>query len=571
MNKILCSSVVFILALLGAEVAAADKVVQVCLSGKIDGKSNVTFDVSGLDPAALARLSKASLEPSQLTALFAVSVLSDRSTDSKSRPSLLGSHRVEDGVLRFEPRFPLVVGVRYQAVFDPSRLPGQTGGKPVVAEFGVPKPPRAPTTVVQHVYPSRDKLPENQLKFYLHFSAPLSRGEAYEHLRLLDAQGKQVDRPFLELGEELWDPQGKRFTLLLDPGRIKRGLKPREEFGPVLEEGKTYTLVIDRRWTDADGNPLKETYRKKFSVLAPADESPDPKTWKLQAPAAGKTGPLTLTFPKPLDHALLHRLLWVTDAAGKTVAGTVTVTDEETRWHFTPRQPWQAGDFHVVADKTLEDLAGNSIARPFEVDVLRPIQREIKTETIKLPFQVRANGSERTKEDLAAFKSYLEKKAAEKKWQTGPARIDSDEVRKSYEKRRFYYVFSAPPLPPGANTPEVQKAYQQRLEEFRKNYISLTVSIDDQGKIALADYNQGLMKIKTDEDAQTAAAAILSLHASERVGPGPVAAKDVTVTKSEKGWSCRVVKRNAYQGSVTFDAAGKYTGVSKIYAGPLPP
>ena len=34
--------------------------------------------------------------------------------------------------------------------------------------------------------------------------------------------------------------------MFFDPGRIKRGLKPREQFGPALQEGKSYVLVIDR-------------------------------------------------------------------------------------------------------------------------------------------------------------------------------------------------------------------------------------------------------------------------------------------------------------------------------------
>src|SRR5262245_52114025 len=162
---------------------------------------------------------------------------------------MLGAYRIEDGVLRFEPRFPLTAGLRYRAVFHPSRLPGRTGDAgPVAAVFEVPRPQQQPTTVVEHVFPSADKLPENQLRFYLHFSAPMSRGEAYLHLRLLDAAGKAIEAPFLELGEELWDPEGVRFTLLIDPGRIKRGLKPREDVGPVLEEGKSYTLVIDKGW-----------------------------------------------------------------------------------------------------------------------------------------------------------------------------------------------------------------------------------------------------------------------------------------------------------------------------------
>jgi hypothetical protein len=243
--------------------------------------------------------------------------------------------------------------------------------------------------VVEHVYPSKDTLPENQLKFYLHFSAPMSRGEAYRHVRLLDAHGKAIDLPFLELDEELWDGAGKRFTLFFDPGRIKRGLKPREEVGPALEEGKRYTLVIDRAWPDAEGEALKQPYRKSFRVGPPDDNPPDPTTWKLRPPAPGTRAPLVVTFPKPLDHALLHRLIWVTDSQGRKVPGTPAVADEETRWRFTPLQTWAAGTYHLVIDTRLEDLAGNTIGRPFEVDVFRPVQREVKTEAVRLRFDIR--------------------------------------------------------------------------------------------------------------------------------------------------------------------------------------
>jgi hypothetical protein len=242
--------------------------------------------------------------------------------------------------------------------------------------------------VVENVYPTSNRLPENQLKFYLHFSAPMTQGNVYRHIKLLGPAGKEVDLPFLELQDELWDAQGKRFTLLFDPGRIKRGLKPREELGPVLEEGKTYTLVIDRKWTDAEGQPLQKSYRKTFKVLAPQNNRPDPKEWKLQPPRAGASKPLTVRFPRPLDHALLHRVLWVADANGKIIAGTVTVSHEETRWHFAPQQPWRAGTYALVVQTTLEDLAGNNIERPFEVDVFGPIQRKVKARTVKIPFRV---------------------------------------------------------------------------------------------------------------------------------------------------------------------------------------
>src|SRR5581483_747984 len=129
--------------------------------------------------------------------------------------------------------------------------------------------------------------PENQLKFYFHFSAPMKQGEAYEHIHLLNEAGKPIELAFLELGEELWDPSGKRFTLFIDPGRIKKGLKPREDLGPVLEEGKSYTLVIDRDWKDAEGEALKESFKKTFRAVAADETPPEPKTWRLEAPAAG--------------------------------------------------------------------------------------------------------------------------------------------------------------------------------------------------------------------------------------------------------------------------------------------
>jgi hypothetical protein len=350
------------------------------------------FEVVGLSRADLDRLAKADLKPGQWEELFAVHVVTGQTAGKENQPAVLGSYRVEGGALRFEPRFPPVAGVKYGATFRPSRLPGRPGGggEAVRAEFELPKSKPAVATVVRHVYPSRDRLPENQLKFYLHFSTPMSRGEAYRHIRLLDEAGKPVELPFLELDQELWDPEGKRFTLFFDPGRIKRGLKPREEVGPALVDGKRYVLVIDRGWLDAEGNPLKETYRKSFRVLAPDDTPPDPKTWKVEPPPADGTAPLTVRFGKPLDHALLQRLLWVVDQRGKQVTGTVGVTDEETRWHFTPERPWKAGRYELVVDTTLEDLAGNSVGRPFEVDRFRPIQREVKATTVRLPFEVKA-------------------------------------------------------------------------------------------------------------------------------------------------------------------------------------
>src|SRR5262245_57692038 len=88
------------------------------------------------------------------------------------------------------------------------------------------------------------------------------------------------------------------------------------------------------------------------------------------------------------------------------------------------------------------------------------------------PVEGKEAGEKQTREDLAAFKAYLEKNHPGKKWQTGPSRVDTPEVRRAYGKRRFYYVFSSPPLPPGVNLPEAIQAYQRRVKEFQETFIS---------------------------------------------------------------------------------------------------
>ncbi len=196
-------------------------------------------------------------------------------------------------------------------------------------------------------------------------------------IQLLDEKDHRVNDPFLELAEELWSNDGRRFTLLFDPGRIKRGLKPREEVGPVLEAGKAYTLVIDPGWLDAKGYPLQRAFRKSFRAGPPDETSPDPKTWKIEPPEAATCNALEVRFPEALDRALLDRLIAVTDDAGGVVGGQVSTTDCETAWRFTPRRPWRIGSYRLTVVTDLEDVAGNSVARPFEVDAAGPVTSRV--------------------------------------------------------------------------------------------------------------------------------------------------------------------------------------------------
>jgi hypothetical protein len=176
--------------------------------------------------------------------------------------------------------------------------------------------------------------------------------------------------------------------------------------------------------------------------------------------------------------------------------------------------------------------------------------------------------------DLTRLRSYMEEVKPGKKWQTGPTLMDSAEIRMAYGKARFYSVYSSPPMPPGAPLPELLEEYKQKMEAYQNQFVSMTLRIDEQEAMAplyeAVDYNQGLMRVTTDDDARVSAAAILSLYSSDRVGPGIVSAKEVTVTRSDEGWSCSVFRENAFQGAVIFDKEGKCVSVSKVYIGPLP-
>ncbi len=365
---------------------AASYLILSSLSAALAQRSGSAVDIR-LDRSSqtkpVFRVSGAQYSAAEGRNVLAVYVEGAGGSVSAGQPPILGSYRIEGGGLVFEPRFPLEPGMRYRAVLRPA---GPV--EPLVKVFEIPEEDPGPPTFVEHIYPSANRLPENQLKFYLHFSAAMSRGEAYRHVHLLDSDGKRIDLPFLELDQELWDRDGRRLTVFFDPGRVKRGLLPREEAGVPIEAGESYTLVVDRSWPDAKRRPLEHDYKKPFTV-EPADrEPPSLETWKLTPPAAGTVGALTATFPEPLDHALLFRLVRVVTPARLPVEGDVRVDREETRWSFTPSRPWKAGWYYLEVGTVLEDLAGNTLDRPFEVDVFERVEERIIEETRSLKFEV---------------------------------------------------------------------------------------------------------------------------------------------------------------------------------------
>lgn len=365
--------------------------------------------VDGLAATDLASLSAIATTPGQCGEVLAVFAEQPPSARAAATVPMAGSWRVADGQFRFEPRFPWARGVRYRAEFRAARLrdlpprAGQgtdehastRGAAPLISYFELSRERDGPATTVVQIYPTGDVLPENQLKFYVHFSGAMSRGGIYDHVQLRDATGRVIELPFLELDEELWDPEMTRLTLLIDPGRIKRGVKPLEDIGPVFEEGQTYTLTIKPSWRDAAGRPLQAAFEKTFRA-GPADRTPpDPRRWTFASvPRAGTVAPLVVRFDEPLDRALATRLIGVSRTASPAggespLPGDVFVDEQERRWSFRPAEPWRSGTHQLVVRSTIEDLAGNNIGKTFDVELAAGGPRQLAAPFVVVPFDVK--------------------------------------------------------------------------------------------------------------------------------------------------------------------------------------
>jgi hypothetical protein len=284
--------------------------------------------------------------------------------DGAAQPEPVAGRYAEAGdAIRFTPLYPFDPGRSYEV-----RYRGDATGTTSARQERVTMaaPPAKPATFVAHVYPSGDIVPANQLRMYIEFSGPMGQRPGLEHVSLLDDQGRQVVDPFLPVDGELWNADHTRFTVFFDPGRQKRGILPNREMGESLVAGRKYRLRINRDWLDGNGQPLRETFERRFTV-GPHDRSPlDVAAWTITAPRAGTRDALTVGFSESLDHGLLLRAIGVR-RDGAPLIGQVSVDRHETRWTMTPDAPWQPGRYEVVALGILEDLAGNRIGRAFEI------------------------------------------------------------------------------------------------------------------------------------------------------------------------------------------------------------
>lgn len=291
---------------------------------------------------------------------------------------VLGELFVKEQEVIFEPLIAFSKGLEYEV-----RLKGK-----LLDKIRIPSPGNENPTQVLAIYPSSSVLPENLLKMYIHFSQPMEIGVALDNIFLLKNGTDTVKNIFLDLNQELWNPEGNRLTLWLDPGRIKKGLVPNEKMGAPLKMMDRFRMIISTNWRDRNGNKLVQSFTKEFIVGARDSTSPSPDKWHMTIPNAGEIEPLLLGFGEPLDYFLLKNTISVLDSDGNEVKGTVLPDNEENNASFTPTEAWKKGAYFLVAESRLEDLAGNNLVRLFDTDLTKKTPKD-SSQSKSVPFLVR--------------------------------------------------------------------------------------------------------------------------------------------------------------------------------------
>jgi hypothetical protein len=284
-------------------------------------------------------------------------------------PAVAGRFEIDGDEVRFVPRFPFLPGTSYSVLIGPA-----TGGEHDAANaewWTIVRPACSGTPArVLAIYPSARELPLNNLKLYVRFSKPMSEGWAARAVCFRRApDNAPIEGVLLPMDPELWDPERRRLTLLLDPGRIKRGLAPNREAGYPLVEGSRISVRVERTFRDAYGHPLQAAAERRYTVGPPVRKRVDPARWRYRRPAAGSLEPLLVGFDRPLDRALLEHCLSVVDEAAAPVIGRRSIGGGERWWRFAPTSPWRPARYRLDVDCRLEDLAGNSVNRVFDRDL----------------------------------------------------------------------------------------------------------------------------------------------------------------------------------------------------------
>ncbi len=281
----------------------------------------------------------------------------------QGRRAISGNYTLTGNTLTFTPSFGFIEGQAYTVYLSsPRQVVGDSCGQScVLREFVLEPSTEKIVARVAAVLPSGPVIPENTLRFYVYFTVPMAANRSVEFIDLVDSAGRVDSEAFMSFKQELWSEDRKRLTVLMDPGRIKRGVAQHERLGPALEEGQSYLFVVKGNWPSANGKQVTPRYEQPFKVASALRTVPEVANWRVDAPSEKSRQPLTIRFDRPFDFESVKSHLAVFTEDGTEVVGEASLTQQEQLWQFVPANPWNGTQVLLSVDKRLEDVAGNNL------------------------------------------------------------------------------------------------------------------------------------------------------------------------------------------------------------------
>jgi hypothetical protein len=90
--------------------------------------------------------------------------------------------------------------------------------------------------------------------------------------------------------------------------------------------------------------------------------------WKMEFPKIGSLDPLIIRFGESLENAIAMRGMQLY-FQGAAMEGEFSLREQESECAFQPVNAWRIGVFELRVSSTMEDLAGNSLRKPFEIEM----------------------------------------------------------------------------------------------------------------------------------------------------------------------------------------------------------
>ncbi|MEO0528826.1 MAG: hypothetical protein AAFZ89_16455 [Bacteroidota bacterium] len=200
---------------------------------------------------------------------------------------------------------------------------------------------------------------------YIQFSQPMKTTDNIEKIKLVDEYGNEVKNVFFNNTQELWNREQTQLTLILDPARVKTGLKANEALGRALQPNKNYTLTIGDL-ENVHHQKMDTPFKKKITIENADVTIPKTINWKLTIPEAKSKKSFVVGFSQVLDYNSLKQRLIITDHENTPVEGFVSIKNQETQWSFQPKRLWKAGNYILHVNTRLEDPSGNNLNGLFD-------------------------------------------------------------------------------------------------------------------------------------------------------------------------------------------------------------